>query len=453
MTNGLDYSFPLEKAILGVCLFEQTGFSRTYQRIADSDFYNNDHGKIYKVLKMLNEQGQFTNDIELVQFTILDQQIILDCTRNHRNPSGAILHLLAGCINQVVNSVLVEQQCELLAKMSRCRQLQSLVKERIDTTNNEVLEGKRLVNAISKIIGTEESKSQSWFSMTEMMFELLIYQNDQKHGKNSLLSSGFSAIDKINGGFAKGQLIIIGARPSVGKSALAMKVAVEIAKKSKTVGVISLEMNNTEVAARLAALDTDFDFQTIYRNLFPNELESEQFYNKISKSTSKLPIYVSDKTKVDVEAIRMKAYELRRKQGLDFLIIDYLQLVETSSNNKNYNREQEVSKISRGLKLLAMELEIPIMVLCQLNRSVTSRKGNDRYPHLSDLRESGAIEQDADIVLMLHRDYTAGYQQDPETGSSTEFQADLLGMKWRNGATFRLPLNFNPERMEFYENR
>jgi replicative DNA helicase len=186
----------------------------------------------------------------------------------------------------------------------------------------------------------------------------------------------------------------------------------------------------------------------IFRNLFNDESEHQIFYDRITKHN--LPVYVSDKTKVDVNEIRAKAWKLRHKKGLSCLIIDYLQLVE-SSTNKNYNREQEVAKISRGLKLMAMEMDIPVIVLCQLNRSVTSRKGKDRFPQLSDLRESGAIEQDADVVLMLHRDWMSGYEVHPETSQSTEFDADLLGVKWRNGATFHLELDFNPQLMKFSE--
>jgi replicative DNA helicase len=275
-----------------------------------------------------------------------------------------------------------------------------------------------------------------------------MHQKDIQAGNKKMTTTGFKAIDKLNGGFTGGQLVVIGARPSVGKSALMNKIAFAIARQEKPVGIISLEMNNTEIAARLASLQSETSFGVIFRNLFNDESEHQIFYDRITKHN--LPVYVSDKTKVDVNEIRAKAWKLRHKKGLSCLIIDYLQLVE-SSTNKNYNREQEVAKISRGLKLMAMEMDIPVIVLCQLNRSVTSRKGKDRFPQLSDLRESGAIEQDADVVLMLHRDWMSGYEVHPETSQSTEFDADLLGVKWRNGATFHLELDFNPQLMKFSE--
>jgi replicative DNA helicase len=227
------------------------------------------------------------------------------------------------------------------------------------------------------------------------------------------------------------------------------RLGVNIAKQGYRVGIISLEMNNTEIASRLAAMETDTDFQIVHRNLFHDERQHREFYEKIAETT-KLPIFVSDKTKVDINEIRAKAIKLKHKHGLDFLMIDYLQLVESGNTNKNYNREQEVSKISRGVKLLAMELEIPVMTLCQLNRGSTQRKGDNRYPQLSDFRESGSIEQDADIAMILHRDWMAGIEAD-ENGNSTEMKADLLGLKWRNGQPFHLELDFEPKLMKFTE--
>jgi replicative DNA helicase len=283
------------------------------------------------------------------------------------------------------------------------------------------------------------------------MFNLMVHQQKIKEGKVEFLTTGFKAIDKLNGGFSPGQMIVIGARPSMGKSALMGKIAVAIAQQKKTVGIVSLEMNNNEIAARLASLETDIEFWRIYRNLFTDQNQQESFYNKISKQSINLPIFISDKTKVDINEIRAKATKLKYKHGLDILMIDYLQLVGSEeTNNRNSNREQEVAKISRGVKLLAMELEIPAIILCQLNRQVTSRKGKERYPQLSDIRESGSIEQDADVVMMLHRDWMSGFEVD-DAGMSTEGQADLLGVKWRNGALFKLDLDFNPEKMKFSE--
>ena len=226
-----------------------------------------------------------------------------------------------------------------------------------------------------------------------------------------------------------------------------------MAKKSKTVGFISLEMSNTEIAARLAAYDTETDFNVVYRGLYRDMNETHRLYDRIAQSTSTLPIYVSDKTKVNIPEIRAKAEKLKSVHGLDCLFIDYLQLVNSVGGSYTKNRENEIAEMSRGCKIMAKELNIPVVLLCQLNREVTKRKGDERYPQLSDLRESGAIEQDADVVMFLHRDFMSGYEFD-ENGQSTERSADLVVRKWRNGrSNFIIPLDFDPPKMKFSEKK
>jgi replicative DNA helicase len=361
--------------------------------------------------------------------------------------SKDITAFLINCTTAVVSSAHLEYWVQIVKEMWKRREIEKITRAGIDPTGDPSKQGYEINEKINDILGGQVK--QDWYDLNDLYWNLLLHQQDIKSGKKQLVTTGFKAIDRMNGGFSGGQLIVIGARPSVGKSALMNKIAFAIAKQEKPVGIISLEMNNTEIAARLASIQSETSFGIIYRNLFQDQREHEIFYDRISKA-SQLPIYVSDKTKVDTNEIKAKAIKLKHRKGLSCLIIDYLQLVE-GSTSKNYNREQEVAKISRGLKLMAMEMEIPVIVLCQLNRASTGRKGKDRYPQLSDLRESGAIEQDADVVMMLHRDWMAGYEANPETGASTEFDADLLGVKWRNGAQFHLSLDFKPELMKFSE--
>lgn len=251
-----------------------------------------------------------------------------------------------------------------------------------------------------------------------------------------------------------GDMIVIGARPSVGKSALLGLLAMNMANNGKKVGIISLEMSNAKIASRLAALETDFDFATLYRGLQLDENQQQRMHEQLGKMAQKLPIYVSDKTQVSIPEIKAKAQKLKHKEGCDILFIDYLQLVDsTGYGNKNSNRENEVRQMSRGSKLMAKELDMPVVVLAQLNREVTTRKAEDRYPKLSDLRESGAIEQDADVVMFLHRDWMSGIEKD-EHGNSTEREADLIVRKWRDGEpNLRIPLEFDPPRMRFSERK
>lgn len=435
----LKHSKELEAAVLGACLLDKSAFGRTYGLISEEKFYQQDNQHVYATMR---EMYNLSIPIDLITVYLKMEETGI------KLHAGNIPWYLTTLTNTVVDTQNLEYHCFLLKEMWQRRELERLTMSGIDLHEDVRQQGYSINEQINKIL--DSGRRKEWHSMDELMYNLMIHQQKIKDGKVEFITTGFKAIDRINGGFSGGQMIVVGARPSVGKSALMAKIATSIAERKKTVGIISLEMNNNEIAARLASLETDIEFWRIYRNLFTDENQHKSFYDKVSRQSIHLPIYISDKTKVDVNEIRSKATKLKHKHGLDILMIDYLQLVE-SAENRNYNREQEVAKISRGVKLLAMELDIPVIILCQLNRAVTARKGKDRFPQLSDLRESGAIEQDADVVMMLHRDWMSGFELHPETGNSTELDADLLGVKWRNGGLFHLELDFEPKKMKFSE--
>lgn len=433
------HSKELESAVLGAALIEGTAFGRTMGLIDARCFYVDDNAKVYTALREMYE-----NSAPIDLLTVSEHMAANKATL-HAGNVGWYLVMLS---NSVAQTTHLEYHCHLLKKMWRKRELEKLTKAGIDPFGDDRRQAIEIQKQIQDILSGSEVK-QDWHSMDAIIFNLLVHQSKVQSGEKTFVTTGFRGIDRINGGFSEGQMIVIGARPGVGKSALINKMAFAVAAQKKTVGIISLEMDNIQIAARLAAIDTDTDFQTVYRGLFYDEQEHEKFYNHVSRHTINYPIYVSDKTKVDVTEIKTKAIKLKHQHGLDLLIIDYLQLVE-GDEKKNAVREQEVAKISRGLKLLAMELGIPVVVLCQLNRASLARKGNQRYPQLQDLRESGSIEQDADIVMMLHRDWAIDLHTD-EQGNSTEFDGDLLGVKWRNGQGFHLKLHFEPRIMKFSE--
>jgi replicative DNA helicase len=438
MKEGIEFSKKLESAVLGACLLEKTAVGRTYGTVTAECFYADDNKKIYKAL------------VEM-----FDKNLPIDCLTLWQYMGDETLHAgntawyLTRLTNDVVSTAHLEYHCHILKEMWRARELERITSKGIDASISTKEQLQRLNEEIRDIQGGDFKKD--WYAMDELMYDLVQHQQNIASGNVKFLTTGFHAIDNLNGGFSAGQMIVVGARPSMGKSALIGKMAIQMAKQGKKVGVISLEMDNNQIAARLASVESDISFQSIYRNLFDDQLQQERFMNIISNQSAKLPIYVSDKTKVDVNEIKAKAAKLKSFKGCDCIIVDYLQLIETTSSNKNYNREQEVSKISRGLKLMAVEMDIPVVVVCQLNREGTKRTAKERLPRESDLRESGAIEQDADAILLLHRDWKAGYETDPDTGNSTEFEADLLGVKWRNGATFHLKLDFDPPKMKFSE--
>lgn len=434
------YGIDLERVVIGTCLLEKTGFSRCYGLIDSDCFYNDDNRLIFSVLAEMYGQG-IPIDFYTVMHRIVEQH-------GETLVFGNVGYVLSVCTNHVVSSAHLEYHCYLIREMWKRREIVKLrttfpeddgfnPQENIDDINKQ----------ISRIVGGKIKSD--WKDMSELVFDLFIHQHEMATGKKSFVTTGFKKIDEKNGGFSNGQMIVIGARPSVGKSALMGKIAIAQATQGKRVGIISLEMNNNEIAARLSSLDSDIEFWKIYRNIAMDEALHKRFYDRVSTSLIHLPIKVSDTTKVNMTDVRAKAMKLKAKSGCDVLMIDYLQLLDSEAG-RQYNREQQVSQMSRGIKLLALEMDIPVIVLCQLNRQATARAYEQRFPKLSDLRESGAIEQDADVVLFIHRDYMSGYEQD-EQGISTERKADLIAAKWRNGAIFNLPIGFDPEKMKFYE--
>lgn len=435
------YSQDFETAIIGICLLEKDAFSRTYGIVTEEHFYFNSSREVYKSMRWM-----YDNNIPIDLLTVCDYMV--------RKRGWGDLHgytvgqFLLMCTNHVCTSAHLEYWCHCIYEMWIEREIITLT-----------LSGPGEGNAREKIAAlqtkltmlTAGTGEKDWFDMAELMLELFKHREKMQTQGPGLLT-GLKRLDNTNGGFMNGDMIVLGARPSVGKSALLGLLAMNMACNGKSVGIISLEMSNAKIAGRLAALDADVDFATLYRGLAIDEKQQEQLYQRLAYHTANLPIKVSDKTQVSIPEIKAKAQKLKHKHGCDILFIDYLQLVDsTAAGGKNSNRENEVRQMSRGCKLMAKELDIPVVVLAQLNREVTVRKGDDRYPKLSDLRESGSIEQDADVVAFLHRDWMSGIQF-KEDGSSTEREADLIIRKWRDGEpNLMIPLEFDPPRMKFSE--
>lgn len=436
----IHYGLDLEAAILGACIIEANAFGRTYGLIDQECFYSTGNGIIYGAMKAM-----YDSSIPIDTYTLLDYIVKQGHEKIDRHDP---LYFILTRTNGVVSSAHLEYHCHLVKEMWQRRKILEIKYSKLDSDIDPKKNIDDLSEQIRKVLGTEYKRD--WYDMSELIYNLMKHQSEMVSGTKTFVTTGFKKVDNLNGGFYNGQMIVIGARPSVGKSALMGQMALKMARSGKKVGIISLEMNNTEIAARLSSIETGIDFGRVFRDIANDESLHRRFYDKVSRETINLPIYISDKTKVNVNDIRAKAVKLKSTKGCDCIMIDYLQLIDSTGDNRNYNREQEVSKMSRGIKLMAMELNIPVITLCQLNRNVTGRTYKDRLPKLSDLRESGAIEQDADVVMFVHRDYMSGWQVD-ESGNSTEFEADLLAAKWRNGATFHLQLDFDPPKMKFSE--
>ena len=300
-----------------------------------------------------------------------------------------------------------------------------------------------------KLVELRQVKNTDDFKdIDEILVDLYKHMDLSKNRELSGITTGFNQIDKITGGMEPGGMYIIAARPSVGKSAFMGKMALNAARKGHKVAIISLEMEDVKITARIASIVSEVDFWRINRGRMYDQEQANYFYEVMNSQLSKLPIKISDKASVSIGDIKSKVARLKQRNEADIVFIDYLGLIDTDGNNRNQNREQEVSKISRGIKLMAMEFNIPIVLLCQLNR--LSEQGSDKKPKLHNLRESGSLEQDADGVIFIHRDFMSGIKVNSD-GFSTENEADAIIAKWRNGELAEIKLGFEGSKMKFYE--
>lgn len=435
------FNLDFEAAILGICLIEKEAFGRVYGVLDKECFYNSGHQVVFDVIK-----GMFVNGLPIDILTVVDQ---IARVRGEKTLCGDnVDYFVTRLTNSVVNSTHLEYHSHIVKILWMEREIVTL------THGGNKIDGdiRVKIKGIQNKLQSLQSKAieHDWVDMSQLMVELYQHQEEIRKSGGVGVPTGIKSLDKENGGFHPGQMIVIGARPSVGKSAFLGEIAINMAKDKRKIGIISLEMSNNEIAARLAAIDTNTDFNVLFRGLYRDSREAEDLYRKIGDSTSTLPIYVTDKTGVNILEIRAKAAKLKSLHGLDCLMIDYLQLVDVEEG-RNRTRENEIAQVSRGIKIMAKELNIPVIVLCQLNRNITKRKGEDRLPVLDDLRESGSLEQDADVVMFIHRDWMAGFPVD-SNGNSTEYNADLVVRKWRNGKTnFTIPFDFVPSKMKFIE--
>jgi replicative DNA helicase len=440
--KDMHFSPDLEAAVLGAAMLESTAFGRTHGIVSHDTFYSDANKIVYAAIYEL-----YAAAMPIDILTVVDR--IMNVSKVEEFSGVSVKYYVIELTRAIVSTAHIEYHCLVLKRMWMEREVIKITNGAIDLEGDVNQQLIQLQTAIRDINAGDYTKE--WYDMSELMVDLIKHQEEIKANPDAVIKTGIRELDEKNGGFMPGNVVVIGARPGVGKSAFMGQMAMNMARNKKKVGIISLEMSNNEIAGRLASLDSGVDFQRIYRNLFQDEREQQKFYDRISSDTINLPIYVSDSTRVNTIDIRSKADKLKAKHGLDILFIDYLQLI-SADQPKNKTRENIISEISRSTKIMAKEMKIPIIILCQLNRESTKRTGDSRYPVLSDLRESGAIEQDADVVMFLHRDWISGITEN-EQGQSTENTADLVVRKWRNAEpNLHVALGFDGPRMKFIFN-
>lgn len=434
--DKIDYDIELEEKILGVFLMEPLAYPTVISIVREDCFYGKVTKDIYKAIRDQYEKG-YGIDYLIVQNYFYAKEI------THLE-GNAVAYWVCKLQMGVVSSAHLVAWCLMLREQS-AKRLMLMLKNSGSVDGDVFEESAELERRLREVM--EVKVTDDWVHISKVAVKLTRYMDDVKQFGIQGVSSSVGKLDEYNGGLRNTNLIVIGARPSVGKSAFMGRIAVAAAKKGKTVGIISLEMEDKDIFARSISAESDVSHYRIDRNLLDEEEAQRTKVYEVLGSLSKLPIYFSDTAQVNMTDIRAKTERLKAKKGIDLLIIDYLQLIEPENAN-NKNREQEVSKICRGLKLLAMNLKIPVIILAQLNRQ--SEEKGDKKPQLHHLRESGSIEQDADVVMFIHRDWQSGILKD-EQGNSTENQADLLVRKWRNGGTCDVKLGFDGPTMKFWE--
>ncbi|NTU69866.1 replicative DNA helicase [bacterium] len=422
-----------EKSFLGSLLLDKDAIVKIADQVSSADFYSDNHGKIYEMMLELFEQRMPIDIITLSSKLKEKKQLDIIGGSSY----------LTNLANSVPSAAHVTHYGKIISQKATLRRLINASLEITEMGFGEAKDVEMLLDeAEQKLFGVSQKHFKENFIPIKNVLSETFDRIDKLHKEKGTLRgvpTGFKGLDNVLAGFQKSDLIILAARPSMGKTALALNIAANVAIKSDIpVGIFSLEMSKEQLVDRLLCSEAKIDAWKLKKGMLTDE-----DFPKIGYAMgvlSEAPIYIDDSVNSNVMDIRTKARRLQSENGLGMIVIDYLQLMEGRSNSQG-NRVQEISEISRALKGLARELNVPVLALSQLSRAVEQR--DNKIPQLSDLRESGSIEQDADVVMFIYReDY---YNQDAEKN----MHATVYVKKHRNGPTGKAELMFKSEQISF----
>ncbi|MGA2666813.1 MAG: replicative DNA helicase [Patescibacteria group bacterium] len=423
-----------EQSVLGSILMDKDAVIKIADILTPDDFYRDDHAAIYRSILTLFEKRK---PIDLV--TLTDE---LTKEKKLKDVGGATY--LATLVNSVPTAAHVTTYANLVHQKATLRRLISAASEIAELGFQETMEIEMVLDkAESALFSVSQKFIKSYFTPIKDVLEESFERIDKLHKEKGTLRgvpTGFRDLDNILAGLQASDLIILASRPSIGKSSLALNIVDHAACEGKIpVAIFSLEMSKEQVIDRFLAMRGAVDSW----KLRTGNLEDEDFgkLNYAMGMLSEAPIYIDDTPYLNVMEIRAKARRLQMERGLGLVVVDYLQLMSGVNSKGSDNRVQEVSEISRSLKALAREVNVPVLALSQLSRAVEHR--DNKKPVLADLRESGSIEQDADVVMFIYRDD----YYDKETENKNI--AEILVRKHRNGPTGDCQLFFKPEYMKF----
>jgi len=423
----------LEEAVLGAMMLEKDAVAAVIDILKPEVFYKEIHQKIFEAIRDLFARSEPVD--------------ILTVTNELK--SNGVLEMVGGpyyitmLTSRIASTANIEFHARIVLQKHIQRELIRISSEIIKDAFEETTDVFDLLDKAEQGLFSvsETNLRRNWEDMNALIKQAIEDIEAAKNIKGHLrgVPSGFVSLDRITSGWQKSDLIILAARPSMGKTALALTMARNVAVEfEKPVAIFSLEMSAVQLVTRLIASESQLRSDKLKKGELA-DFEWQQLHDKIKRLVN-AKIFIDDTPALTIFELRAKCRRLKQQHNIEMVFVDYLQLMSGGGDSKG-NREQEISQISRSLKALAKELDIPVLALSQLSRAVETRPGQSKKPILSDLRESGAIEQDADLVLFIYRPEYYGITED-EGGHSTKRMAEVIIAKHRNGPTGSVKLRF-----------
>ncbi len=427
-----------EQKILGLILFDNALMSKVAGLLESTDFYFADNKILYTAIgNSFNKHGSADTPFLVEELALLSNK-----------SKEEWMNYFAKLIAEKGLEPNIERYVELIKEKKQARDLKETLATSVDLVNSGQ-------DSVTSLIGKVESKIQDitrqrdlkdFEGIDSLTNEFIVKMKEiEEGGVPTGLKTGIGPLDSAIGGFQAGQFIIVAARPSMGKTAFALEIAKNVAKSGNRVGFFSLEMPSDQLILRMISSESMINSRELYNPHFPINQSKRTRLTDAEDIVRKMSMRIDDSASLKMSELAWKARKAKEQGGLDLIVIDYLQLIDTDDSNPSTSRQQIISDISRQLKSLARELEIPIISLSQLSRKVESRE--DKRPMLSDIRESGAIEQDADIIMFLYRkEY---YAKEEEKSEQSHSSLDVIIGKNRNGqvGTVRLGIDLEHSRI------
>jgi replicative DNA helicase len=429
-------SIEAEQSVLGSLLIDRDAVIEVAEFLRPEDFYRQAHARVYAAILDLFERREPVDIVTVSE--------VLERTGDLESIGGRAY--LGTLTNSTPTAVHVVQYARIVERKSLLRNLIGAAGKIAGIGYEDPAEVQEAIDrAEAELYAVSQRRVAAGFTKLNTLLHDAYDRLDYLHahrGEISGIRTGFGDLDALTTGLQKSDLVVLAARPSVGKTSFALNIAEYAAvRDGKSVGLFSLEMSKEQLVLRLLSSNANIDSQRL-RTGFLEELDFARIAPAMN-ALSAAPIYIDDTPNITTMELRTKARRLQAETGLDLVIVDYLQLMQSSTTTRDANRVQEVSEISRGLKALARELKVPVLALSQLSRQPEMRESKE--PRLSDLRESGSIEQDADLVLFLWREKERGSEDKDAAGEVVKLKL----AKHRNGPTGELDLWFRKAQTRF----